>query len=98
MQQDSVNASQVVDAVFSRLLADQTISNRSCAVQEMADALNAAGLSFSQYLLELSTRPPLASCSSRWRFSQRERAFQRVHQAVTQLCHLSSDSITQRPN
>lgn len=94
----SIHASEVVDAVFSHLLSNPTISTRSTAVQEIVDALDAAGLTFSQYLTELAYYPPLASCSSRWRFSQRERAFQRVHRAINQLCAASSASALQRPH
>lgn len=91
LHQNGFSVSQVVDTVFLRLQAQHASTVPDSAVQAIADALDAAGLSFSEYLNELTLRPPSAPSTMRWRFSQRERTFQRVTHAVAQLCANSAN-------
>lgn len=97
--QQSFNAADVADAVFASMLIRGSgqvaapdvsfdLDTVKTIVETMDHGLKMAGLSFAEYLDRLRCPPgtSIAQTGQRWRFSARERAVQRVDQAVSQLC------------
>jgi hypothetical protein len=95
--QKPFNASEVVDAMFAGMLMRGNEQDNSppdldavrTIIEIIDDGLKTAGLSFAEYLERLRLSQdvtPVLPVTQRWRFSARERAKQRVDDAVSQLC------------
>ena len=103
--QQAFNAADVADAVFSSMRLHHSKHTAHHAPSQdpetvhhllgsIDDGLKAAGLSFAEYLERVRHLRALNQREeiTRWRFSARERAVQRVDSAMANLCALMQQS------